>query len=141
MTIQPKRLAGNSLLEFALVLPVLMLILIGVLEFPLLMYDKAVITNASREGARYGITLRTPSYATSAQVITYTTTYCTNKLISFSSSPASVTVTATPSISPPAFGAQLTVTVTYVYTDLVLHNLINHGQQYTLTATTVMTYE
>lgn len=48
-------------MEFALVLPVLLLILFGIIEFGLVMFDQAVITNASREGARAGIVLKTPS--------------------------------------------------------------------------------
>lgn len=40
---------GASAVEFALVLPLLMLILFGIIEFSLLMYNKAMITNASRE--------------------------------------------------------------------------------------------
>ena len=39
--------------EFALVLPVLLLILFGIINFGTLMYDQAVITNAAREGARW----------------------------------------------------------------------------------------
>ena len=49
---------GASAVEFALVLPLLMLILFGIIEFGLLMYNKAMITNASREGARRGIVYR-----------------------------------------------------------------------------------
>lgn len=41
------------MVEFAIILPVLMLILCGIVEFALIMYDKAVITNLSREGARF----------------------------------------------------------------------------------------
>lgn len=129
------------MIEFALVLPVLILIIIGILELSLLFYDRDVITNASREGARYGIVLRTPTYATSTDIVNYTKTYTTNKLITFSSIPSLVTVTATPSTSPQKFGDTLTVTVTYTYTDLVLHHFINHGQQYNLSASTKMTYE
>ena len=46
---------GASAVEFALILPILICVLFGIVEFGLLMYDKAVITNASREGARAGI--------------------------------------------------------------------------------------
>ena len=45
---------GASAVEFALVLPILIVLLFGIVEFGLLMYNKAVITNASREGARDG---------------------------------------------------------------------------------------
>lgn len=42
---------GAALVEFALVLPVLLLILMAILELGVILYDKAVITSASREAA------------------------------------------------------------------------------------------
>ena len=51
---------GASAVEFALVLPLLMLITFGIIEFGMLMYNKQVITNASREGARAGIVASSP---------------------------------------------------------------------------------
>jgi len=50
-----KRQSGQALVELALVLPLLLILAFGIVEFGLLMYNKAVITNASREGARVGI--------------------------------------------------------------------------------------
>ena len=47
---------GAALVEFAIVLPLLLILVFGVIEFGVMFYDKAVITNASREGARAGIT-------------------------------------------------------------------------------------
>ena len=46
---------GQSLLEFALMLPILLLIVIGVIEFGriFLLYTEA--SNAAREAARYGV--------------------------------------------------------------------------------------
>ena len=49
------RQAGAAMVEFAIVLPVLALLLMGIIEFSIIIYDKAVITNASRVGARYAI--------------------------------------------------------------------------------------
>lgn len=46
---------GVAAIEFAIVLPLLLLLLFGIIEFSILLYDKAMITNASREGARAGI--------------------------------------------------------------------------------------
>ena len=46
---------GAAAIEFALILPLLLLILFGIIEFSILLYDKAMLTNASREGARLGI--------------------------------------------------------------------------------------
>lgn len=43
---------GQSLVEFALVLPILMLILLGIIEFGWLFNAKITMTSAAREGAR-----------------------------------------------------------------------------------------
>lgn len=44
---------GASAVEFALVLPVLLAILLGIMEFGFLFNQQASATNAAREGARY----------------------------------------------------------------------------------------
>jgi len=51
---------GAAAVEFAIVLPLLLAILLGIVEFSLIMYDKAQITSASRNGARFG-TMWSPS--------------------------------------------------------------------------------
>lgn len=51
---------GAAIVEFAVVLPLLLVLLFGIIEFGLIMYNKHIITNASREGARYGIVVEVP---------------------------------------------------------------------------------
>lgn len=46
------RRGGSTLIEFALVVPVLMTLLIGIMEFGWLVYHNMQINNAAREGAR-----------------------------------------------------------------------------------------
>ena len=46
---------GDSLVEFALFLPTLLLILMGIFDVGRAFYTHNVITNAAREGARYGV--------------------------------------------------------------------------------------
>lgn len=46
---------GAAAVEFAIVLPLLILLLFGIIEFSVICYDKAMLTNAAREGARLGI--------------------------------------------------------------------------------------
>ncbi len=46
---------GQGLVEFALVLPVLVLVLIAVLDFGRALYAYSVVANCAREGARFGI--------------------------------------------------------------------------------------
>jgi hypothetical protein len=50
-----RRGRGQSLVEFAVVLPVFLLILAGLLDFGLGLYSQMTIINAAREGARLGV--------------------------------------------------------------------------------------
>jgi Flp pilus assembly protein TadG len=57
-----KKGQGQSLVEFALILPVLVLVLVGVFDLGRALFALITITNAAREGARYG-TLHTDETA------------------------------------------------------------------------------
>jgi Flp pilus assembly protein TadG len=46
---------GVAMVEFALILIVLLMILLGVIQFGLIWYTKYGVACASREGARYGV--------------------------------------------------------------------------------------
>lgn len=50
---------GVSAVEFALIAPLLFVLTFGIIEFACLLFDKAVVTNASREGARAAIVYNT----------------------------------------------------------------------------------
>ena len=65
------------MVEFAIVLLLLLILICGVIELGVMFFNKAVITNASREGARAGITGLTDS-----QIITIVKDYCNTNLIS-----------------------------------------------------------
>lgn len=54
---------GAAAVEFALVLPVLLAILFGTIEFGIILFNKAIITNASREAAREKINYTAPTEA------------------------------------------------------------------------------
>jgi len=47
-----KRKHGQAIVEFALILPVFILILLGIMEFGLVFHQYLIVTAASREGAR-----------------------------------------------------------------------------------------
>ena len=49
---------GATLVEFAIVLSLLLALIFGIIEFGLFIFNRQVITNAAREGARYGIVAR-----------------------------------------------------------------------------------
>ena len=46
---------GDGLVEFALILPVLMLVLMGIVDLGRAVYAYNVVANSAREGVRYGI--------------------------------------------------------------------------------------
>jgi Flp pilus assembly protein TadG len=54
---------GQDLVEYALVLPLFLLLIVGTIEFSLLFFQYAMITNAAREGARAGVVMETPACA------------------------------------------------------------------------------
>jgi len=51
-----RRTRGQGLVEFALVLPVLLLFIFGIIEFARIFYSWLIITNAVRTGERYAVT-------------------------------------------------------------------------------------
>lgn len=46
---------GQELVEYALLLPLLLLVTLGILEFGIIIYQYNAVGNAAREGARVGI--------------------------------------------------------------------------------------
>jgi Flp pilus assembly protein TadG len=135
---------GVSAIEFAIILPVLVVLIFGMIEFSVLLYDKAMLTNASREGARAGIVYSDPR-PSDGEIQTVVNNYCQDHLITFGAgSTVSTTVARAGSGSggEEVAGDPLTVTVTYQYDFLVLPNLITSlTGGINLNATTVMRME
>ena len=46
---------GQALVEFALVMPILLLLLCGIIDFGWIYYNQITLNNAAREGARYAV--------------------------------------------------------------------------------------
>lgn len=127
---------GAAAIEFAIVLSVLVVLLFGIIEFSVLLYDKAVITNASREGARAGICFNGP---TAGEVEDVVDNYCAGNLITFGTETDITTVTSGVGGAP---GTPCTVSVTYNYGFLVLPNFVSGlTGGINLTAQTVMRNE
>ncbi len=61
-----KKSKGQSLVETALILPVLLLLLTGIIDFGLLFNSYLVVSNASREGARQAAVGKTDAQIRSA---------------------------------------------------------------------------
>jgi Flp pilus assembly protein TadG len=113
-TTSHRRERAQSLVEFALVLPLLAVFLLAIVDFAWVLRSYVTITNAGREGARYGVTCKTD-------------TDIQNRVVTLSSdllSTSDVSVAFTPSGNPCASGtyptnpptdASVEVEVTYTY--------------------------
>ena len=146
--------SGVSALEFAIVLPVLLLLLFGIVEFGVLFYDKAMITNASREGARLGIVYTGPDgcvgaacYTSEPEITTRVNEYLgisdgsSSLLISFDSNSSIGTSVSLPDGSA-STGLRRSVVVTYDYGWLLLPNfVVALTGPITLSATSEMRFE
>ena len=134
---------GASAVEFALVLPLLMLITFGIIEFGMFIYNQQVLTNASREGARAGIVASSPRVpATGTNSIdSVVQNYCANHLVTFGTQNNPVTTVIGYSTTAP-FSSDLTVQVNYQYSFLVIPNLVpGISRLRNMQAVTVMRYE
>ena len=52
-----QRKSGQGMVEFALILPVLLMVMLGIIEFGRLMFIYSVVTSASRDASRYGASI------------------------------------------------------------------------------------
>ena len=92
---------GVSAVEFGLVLPILMLVLMGIIDYGHVYFVRLTLQNAAREGARVGVTRDEMSADTAA--MDAANKYLTNAGIS-----GSVTATSPSNAAP---SVQVTVTV------------------------------
>jgi len=107
-----------QLVEFALVLPMLLLVVLGIAEFGFIFQRYEVVTNAAREGARMAVL---PGY-TDADVIARVRTYVTQgrvttTLINPNVAITNVTIPVGAGL-PPINAKRVVVTYTHTYTFL-----------------------
>ena len=139
---------GAVAVEFAVISTVFILLIAGVLDFGHAWFMKQVVTNASREGARYGITYKTNSdgmriapNGLNPSIQQYIlTNYLTNAGLPSDANPT-VSVSGT-GYTTGSKGAAVEVTVTAVKTWFLVSGFIpGMGDKITLTAKTVMLCE
>lgn len=144
-TIKSNKQSGVAAVEFAIVLPLLVLLFAGIIEFSLLLYNQQVITNASREGARAAINPSSPflqgeedrSILNEEEVESIVVEYCKNKLVTFGD-PESPKVTLSPnSFEDRELGNDVIVQVEYDYKYL-LPKILGLGTSRKLISTTTM---
>jgi hypothetical protein len=138
-----KNQKGAAIVEFAIGLPFFVILFAGVLEFSLVFYNKQVLANASKEGARVGIadwkassdwSGDDPELVDINYIEERVNTYTQNLLITFGDS-------GTPNTTVLGVGdddgTYLTVTVDYNY-KFLLPSVIGLSPSINLTAETVM---
>ncbi|MFY0991594.1 TadE/TadG family type IV pilus assembly protein [Halomonas sp. C05BenzN] len=138
------RQRGTETVEFAISATLLFLLLFGIIEFSVALYDKATLTNASREGARTGILfkpqprdLATENAAIEQAIRDYAEQY----LISLGG-PAEMAIDIQRSDDTMPPGSDVTVIVDYPYQFLLLPSFIGTlGGILELSATTTMRAE
>jgi len=139
---------GQTMLEFAFIVCIVCILLLGVMEFGIIMYDKSVLTDACEAGARAGAMFRADAtefeYApmTEAEIKTVIANYVQNRLLTFGvpfDASTDVDVAWDPS---PASGNMLEVRVNFPYTFLALPNFGGMGSgTLSLAARSVMRME
>lgn len=95
---------GQSLVEFAIILPIILLLLMGIVEFGMMLNSYLTIQNVAREGARLGIV-----GGSDLEINTLI------KSISPNLTPADITVNIVPVEGSRKSGDTLKVSITYNY--------------------------
>jgi Flp pilus assembly protein TadG len=129
---QSTRKSGQSLVEFALVIPLLLLVIMGIFDLGWAIYAQNIISNAAAEGARSGIILSTTDADIQSR-IRASTPGLTN---------LQVTISPTGPRTADQFGTPITVTVVYTYHPITpIIGQIVTGSGLRLSATSVMKIE
>ncbi|SFR78081.1 Flp pilus assembly protein TadG [Marinobacter daqiaonensis] len=142
------RQKGAEVVEFAITSALLFLILFGIIEFSVALFDKATLTNAGREGARTGILFRPAPrdiVAEDAAINQAIDDYAASYLISLGGPAAMTTNIQRTDLSANGVfdaGDQITVTITYPYQFLILPKFLGTlGGALNLSSTIVMRAE
>jgi len=139
---------GAVAVEFAILSTIFLLLIAGVLDFGHAWYMKQVITNASREGARYGITYQTNTSgvriapnALNPTIQAYIqNNYLANAALPCDANPTIILEGA--GYTSGTKGAGLEVTVTATKTWFIISSFVpGMGEQQSLSAKTVMLCE
>lgn len=126
---------GAAAVEFALVLPLLVVLLVGMMEFGLALWRQEMITNATREAARAGIVAGDPRL-TEAEI----QAVLEANLATAGIDPLATTISIVGEGGPS--GDPLTVSVVYPYQFIVLDRFVSVlGASMNLSAQTVMFME
>jgi Flp pilus assembly protein TadG len=129
---RPTNDEGQAVVEFAVILPVLLLVLFGILQFGIVFNNYIQVTSAAREGARKAATSRALGVTAAESAAT---TSARNAAASLNQSNLTVTFPNSPTFLQ---GTDVTVKVTYPYSVSIMGLVVSSG---TLTGSTTMRVE
>ena len=139
MKLLRKNQEGATVVEFAIILPLLLLFTFGIIEFGLLMYNKGMLNNACREGTRAAVAYSyhyndidnandDTYYPSDDTIKTHVLRYAENLLLTFGSD---VFEDTDIDIIPPfanrkTAGGYVTVRLTYSYNVLIIPTFVTN---------------
>ncbi|MBQ6711114.1 MAG: pilus assembly protein [Clostridia bacterium] len=93
---------GQAIVEFALVLPLLLALLCGIIDFGWLYYNQITLNNAAREGARYAVIHYDPTtdWKETAENRMITNMVGVNSAVAVVSDPVAQQITASVTATP-----------------------------------------
>ena len=128
---------GSAAVEMALLLPILILMIDGVIEFGLILHNESVLASASSVAARAGIAQGNPKLEPS-KIAQIAIDYCQSNLISITNTSVIPTVEVVQATDP-MFQKPLRVTVHFSYHGLLVGSVLSALQiNPELSATSVM---
>lgn len=119
---------GHALIEMGLTLPILLVLIIGTLDLGRAVYAQNIISNAAREGARYGTTPPIVLTDVEAKAASLITGLDMDEVSIVADQPGASTI-------------RVTVTYTFTAVTPMVGNLIGENGTTTLTGISTMTVE
>ncbi len=129
---------GAAAVELALIIPLLLIILFGMIELGWGLYVKAVVTNAAREGARFAVTPPATADEVKDRVSTYLGSFLPAEYVE---EPQVNPSNLGPSPYTPPSGGEVEVTAIYSYAPLTGMLFLPSGWTWTITASVTMRRE
>lgn len=130
-----RREDGQSMVEFALILPIFLLILCGIIDFGWLFYNQLSLNNACREGARYAV-VNTAEDADTQAIIDHIENVTTTV---FSNDGVDITIEYSSPADPTAGDITVSMKADISFFTPVLSTVL--GEEKTITSTVIMKVE
>lgn len=130
-----RREDGQAMVEFALILPIFLLILCGIIDFGWLFYNQLSLNNACREGARYAV-VHTAENADTRSIINHIENMSTTV---FANDGVDITVEYTSPADPTSGDVKVRIQADISFFTPVLSSVL--GKEKTITSTVIMKVE